>query len=184
MGVDALCVLAGQTAIWGKKQEELYPFSDRYLKIVHRYAQAAKSAGLLFAAYLTTFKVVGDAWREADYDFCLRYDPVNDRLVETPHIRLDDTRRRKHLVDFLKKLQKDPAVDFIGFDYVRTGFGGYEMAKEFFETFPDVLPPTERHASDMQKALWLARRVENEKDEALKELFNWYRAHPDGGGFE
>lgn len=177
MGVDALCVLAGQTSIWGKKQDALYPFSDRYLKIVHRYAQAAKSAGLLFAAYITTFKVVGDAWRDADYDFCLRYDPVNDRLVETPHIRLDDARRRKHLVDFLKKLQKDPAVDFIGFDYIRTGFGGYEMAEEFFETFPDMLPPAERRASDMQKALWLARRVENEKDESLKELFNWYRAH-------
>jgi hypothetical protein len=177
MGANVYCYLLGQTSIWDKLHPRDFPFNRATKEVGRKYAKEAHDAGLKFAPYITTFKVVGDGWKEAPYDFSLGYDFATDKVVQTRFISLSDPKRYQDVVKLLKELDQDPSVDFIGMDYVRTGFAGYEMVEDFVRDLDVPLPAHYRSMAKEDRVHWLARTVERREDREVVALFEWWRAH-------
>jgi 23S rRNA (uracil1939-C5)-methyltransferase len=177
MGADALVFLGAQTSVWGDVHKKEFPFNQNTLEAADRYGRALHDVGLQLGVYMTTFRVVGDQWSKAPYHFSTGYNRTKDEIEPIDFVSLNDKSRQDHIVELLKHLQNDDAVDSIGFDYVRTGTGGYEMASEFVNEM-DVQVPAEFKAWTVdERALWLARRIEREKDAFLIKRYEWWRAH-------
>jgi 23S rRNA (uracil1939-C5)-methyltransferase len=177
MGANCYCFLAGQTSIWDHFNSRDFPFSQGDMDLAHKYGRAAHEAGMKFAAYITTFKVVGDAWSQAPYQFSMGYDKDTDQVVQTRFISLNDPKRRQDVIDILKKFNDDDSIDIIGMDYVRTGFAGYEFVDEFMK---DMNVPTPSEYGSMTKddrIRWLAKTVELDKNHEVTSQFEWWRAH-------
>jgi hypothetical protein len=177
MGANAYCYLMGQTSVWDRLNPKDFPFNHGDMEIGHKYARYCHEAGIKFAGYLTTFKVVGDAYSQAPYQFSLEYDADNDQVVPSRFISLDDTKRQQDVVDFLKELDKDPNVDMIGMDYVRMGAGGYEMVDDFVKDLDVPGPANFWSMTKDERIHWLAKTVALKKDPQVTALYQWWRAH-------
>ncbi len=177
MGANCYCYLAGQTSIWDHLESREFPFNPSDIDVAHKYAKAAHEAGIKFAAYMTTFKVVGDAWNQAPYQFSLGYDSDSGQVVQTRFISLEDPKRRQDVIDLLRKFDDDSMIDMIGLDYVRTGFAGYEMVDEFMKDLDVPAPAGYGSMNKDERILWLAKTVEHDKDHKVISLFEWWRAH-------
>jgi 23S rRNA (uracil1939-C5)-methyltransferase len=177
MGANVYCYLMGQTSIWGELRPKEFPFNRRDMEVGRKYAKAAHASGLKFAAYMTTFKVIGDAWQQATYDFALGYDPDSDEVIQTRFISLNDAKRRQDIIAFMKEMEKDPEIDMVGMDYVRTGFGGYEMVDEFVKDLNVPGPANFWSMTQQERIHWLARTVDMKESREVVALFEWWRAH-------
>ena len=177
MGANLFCYLMGQTSIWDHLNPKDFPFNRGDLETGDKYARAAHNAGLKFAGYMTTFKVVGDAWNQAPYEFSLGYDPDTDEVIQTRFISLEDKKRRQDIVDFLKRLNEDEDVDLVGLDYVRTGSAGYEMVDEFVKDLSVPGPADYWSMNKQERIHWLAKTVELKENKDVVALFEWWRAH-------
>jgi hypothetical protein len=177
MGANVFCNLVAETAIWEKFYPQDFPFNREEMEIGRKYAQAAHSAGLKYAAYMTTFKVGGEGWSQAPYQFSLGYDLSTDQVIQTRFISLEDPKRRQDILDFLQAMNKDSTVDFVGLDYVRTGFAGYELVDEFVKDMSVNLPEGFETMAEPDRIHWLARTVERKEDPQVVNLFEWWRAH-------
>ncbi len=177
MGANIYCYLMGQTSVWDHLNAKDFPFNRGDVEVGHKYAKAAHAKGIKFAGYMTTFKVVGDAWNQAPYEFSLGYDPDSDEVVQTRFISLNDSKRRQDVIDFLKEMNEDPLIDMVGLDYVRTGFAGYEMVDEFVRDLNVPGPADYWTMSKQERIHWLARTVELKENMEVVSLFEWWRAH-------
>ena len=177
MGANCYCFLAGQTSIWDHFKSQDFPFSQGDMDLAHKYGRAAHAAGMKFAAYITTFKVVGDAWSQAPYQFSMGYDKDTDQVVQTRFISLNDPKRRQDVIDILKKFNDDDSIDIIGMDYVRTGFAGYEFVDEFMKDMNVPAPSEYGSMTKDDRIRWLARTVELDKNQEVTSQFEWWRAH-------
>jgi hypothetical protein len=177
MGANCYCYLAGQTSVWDHFNSQDFPFSSGDIDLAHKYGKAAHEVGMKFAAYITTFKVVGDAWNLAPYQFSLGYDANSDQVVQTRFISLNDPKRRQDVIDILKKFDDDSFIDIIGLDYVRTGFAGYEMVDDFMKDMNAPPPINYGEMSKDDRIHWLAKTVQEDKNHEVISLFEWWRAH-------
>ena len=177
MGANVFCYLMGQTSIWDHLNPKDFPFNRENIEVGHKYAKAAHAAGMKFAAYMTTFKVVGDAWTQAPYQFALGYDTDTDQVVPTRFISTYDTKRRQEVIDFLKEADQDPDIDMVGLDYIRMGFGGFEVVDDFVKDLNVPGPSNFWSMTKDERIHWLARTVSLKKDPQVVSLFNWWRAH-------
>ena len=60
----------------------------------------------------------------------LGYNAENDTLYRARHISLSCDQRVKDLIDLAREFQNDQQIDYIGFDFIRTGrVDGYELAQ-------------------------------------------------------
>src|SRR5580692_8189704 len=73
-------------------------------------------------------------------------------------------KRRQDIVNFLKELDKDPDIDMVGLDYVRTGTAGYEMVDEFVKDLNVPGPANFWSLSKQERIHWLAKTVEQKED--------------------
>ncbi|HXL72145.1 MAG TPA: 23S rRNA (uracil(1939)-C(5))-methyltransferase RlmD, partial [bacterium] len=177
MGANCYCFLAGQTSIWDHFNSRDFPFSQGDMELADKYGRAAHEAGMKFAAYITTFKVVGDAWNQAPYQFSLGYDKDSDQVVQTRFISLNDPKRRQDVIDILRKFNNDSSIDIIGMDYVRTGFAGYEFVDEFMKDLNVPAPENYGSMTKDDRIRWLAKTVELDKNHEVTSQFEWWRAH-------
>ncbi len=177
MGANCYCFLAGQTSIWDHFNSRDFPFSQGDMDLAHKYGRAAHEAGMKFAAYITTFKVVGDAWSQAPYQFSMGYDKDTDQVVQTRFISLNDPKRRQDVIDILKRFNDDSSIDIIGMDYVRTGFAGYEFVDEFMKDMNVPAPSDYGSMTKDDRIRWLAKTVELDKNKEVTSQFEWWRAH-------
>lgn len=177
MGANSYAYLMAQTSIWDHLNPKEYPFNRRDMEVGRKYAKYAHAAGMKFAAYMTTFKVVGDAWQQASYDFSLGYDPDSDEVIQTRFISLNDPKRKQDIIDFLKEMENDPNVDMVGMDYVRTGFAGYELVDEFVKDLNVPGPANFWSMTQQERVHWLAKTVELKESHEVVTLFEWWRAH-------
>jgi hypothetical protein len=65
-------------------------------------------------------------------------------------------------------------VDFIGLDYIRPVQGGFELTGEFLDDM-DIELPAHPESGD-ESALYLAREIFKNKNYALQDMWNWWRA--------
>ncbi len=179
MGADTYCFLMAQTSAWDHFSPRDFPFNRGDMEVGRKYAKAAHAVGLKFGAYMTTFKVMGDAWNQVPYQFALGYDPDSDEVVQDRFISVEDPKRRQDVIGFLKEMDQDPNVDMVGLDYIRTGDAGYEMVDEFVNDMNVPGPDNFWSLSKEERIHWLAKTVETgrKKDSPVVALFDWWRAH-------
>lgn len=172
MGADGFFSLVGITkAMYGPTMER--PWYDYNLKFNPRLAEECHARGIKFGGWIGTFLPYGKTQVPLPYKFSRNL--VGKEFYYTLHISLADETRRRQVVELARALQEDPRYDFIGFDYIRTGFGGYELVDEFVDDlWLDV--PGDWPARTLEgKMWWLVGRL-RARDEALIDLWQWWRA--------
>ncbi len=180
MGADALWQCLGQTHVWGSVREDRFPWPSDTLNLMQRVGEAAHAAGMKYGAYIIAFVVIGDRPEASGYTFTLGYDKNQDTLRSLRYVSLGCERRLADIIGLLQKFEASPAVDFLGLDYMRTDFGGYEFAEEFVRDMSIATPPEWPGWSPSERRLWVARLLEVERDAAARERWEWWRAHKVG----
>ncbi len=180
MGADAFWQCLGQTQVWDKVKESEYPWSQSTLRLMPLVAKQAHELGLQYGGWITSFVVIGNAIEKSGYQFTLGYDRDKNALKQLHYISLGGQKRLEDLIGLMKLMNEDPNVDYIGLDYMRTDFGGYEFADEFVNDMGIPKPPLWTQWSPHEKALWMARLIEVTRDKTARAQWEWWRAHKVG----
>ncbi|MFQ6132003.1 MAG: hypothetical protein ACE5R4_08210, partial [Armatimonadota bacterium] len=127
LGCDAFLYRAGVTESWGGPLTLASPWRQSYIDMVPLLADEARRRGIKFGVYMIACRTYGE-----DKSSLPAYQYAWDigrggSLVQSDFVSLLDGNRVSHMVDFLKLMQEEPNVDFVGADYIRTGEDGYEM---------------------------------------------------------
>ncbi len=180
MGADAFWQCLGQTQIWDNLKEEEYPWSQGTLRLMPRVAQQAHDLGLQYGGWITSFVVIGNAIEKSGYQFTLGYDRDQNAVKQLRYISLGCQKRLDHMAALMQLMNENPNVDYIGLDYMRTDFGGYEFADEFVNDMGITKPSQWSQWSPNEKALWMARLIEVTRDKTARAQWEWWRAHKVG----
>jgi len=172
MGADAFFSLVGITkATYAPTMEE--PWYRYNLEFGPKLADECHGRGLKFGGWLGSFLPYGKTQVPLPYKFSRN--PVEGQFFYTLHISLNDERRFQQVVELARKLQNDPHYDYVGLDYIRTGFGGYELVDEFVADLALDVPADWDARSLEGKMWWLVTKLRS-RDERTIELWQWWRA--------
>lgn len=172
MGADAFFSLVGITkAMYGPTMEK--PWYDYNLKFNPKLADECHARGMKYGGWIGSFLPYGKTQVPLPYKFSRNL--VDKQFFYTLHISLDDEQRFAQVVALARELQNDPHYDYVGLDYIRTGFGGYELVDEFVADLDIDVPADWGTRSLDNKMWWLVGRL-RARDEALIELWQWWRA--------
>jgi len=175
---DALWILSGETTSFSPRRRTDTPWDRGPMENLYLLKQAAKDYGLQIGAYIMCFYVPGNHGIPERYEAGLGYDADTGSLYRSRHISLLSETRIQDIIDLAKSFQEDDEVDYIGFDFIRTGrVDGYEMGPlVIHET--NIQPPQNWDSlSQDQKIKWFARKVEVDRDPIIIEKWRWWRAH-------
>ncbi len=177
MGVDAFWMLAGQTTGWDQKVSPEIPWgSDIPFKNMKLMAPAMKKHNIKNGAYLMSFFTPANGKIAAGYINSLGY--ANGSLHDSLHISLMDKRRIQHIITRMEHFEKDPNIDFVGLDFIRTGRAdGYEMGPVVIKDMNIRTPKNYEKFNIEDKVKWFARNVENQKNQTMIKKWRWWRAH-------
>ena len=172
MGADAFFSLVGITkAMYAPTMEE--PWYRYNLEFTPKLADECHGRGLKFGGWLGSFLPYGKTQVPLPYKFSRNL--VEGQFFYTLHISLNDEKRFQQVVELARKLQNDPHYDYVGLDYIRTGFGGYELADEFVTDLAlDV--PDDWDARSLEGQMWWLVTKLRSRDERMIALWQWWRA--------
>jgi hypothetical protein len=85
-------------------------------------------------------------------------------------------RRKKDIIKLMRMLDKNPDVSFIGLDYIRFAFGGYELVDEFVKEMKPDIPNNFFKLSYRERMNWLGEKITS-KEPLIYDQWNWWRAH-------
>ena len=172
MGADAFFSLVGITkAMYAPTMEE--PWYRYNLEFTPKLADECHGRGLKFGGWLGSFLPYGKTQVPLPYKFSRNL--VEGQFFYTLHISLNDEKRFQQVVELARKLQNDPHYDYVGLDYIRTGFGGYELADEFVTDLAlDV--PDDWDARSLDGQMWWLVTKLRSRDERMIALWQWWRA--------
>jgi hypothetical protein len=172
MGADAFFSLVGITkAMHGPTMEK--PWYQYNLDFAPKLADECHARGLKFGGWIGAFLPYGKTQVPLPYKFSRNL--VEGQFYYTLHISLNDERRLRQVVELARTLQNDPHYDYVGLDYIRTGFGGYELVDEFVSDLALDVPPDWGQTSLEGKMWWLVGKLRS-RDERTIELWQWWRA--------
>jgi hypothetical protein len=142
-------------------------------------AEEAHRKGFKFGGWIGTFLVWGEPRLGLGYDYSWEY--KDGRLRRNHHVRIDDKKRVADVAKLARKLEADPNVDFVGFDYIRPGAGGLEMVEDFVESLAISTPSGWEGMTEPQKMRWLGQIVWEGKDTLTCARWDWWKAHKSAG---
>jgi hypothetical protein len=172
MGADAFFTLVGITkARYAPTMED--PWYDYNLRFAPKLADECHARGLKFGGWIGAFLPYGKTQVPLPYKFSRNL--VEGEFWYTLHISLNDEQRFQQVVDLARALQNDPHYDYVGLDYIRTGFGGYELVDEFAADLALDLPADWEARSQEGRMWWLVTKLRS-RDERMIELWQWWRA--------
>ena len=175
---DALWVLAGQTTGWDKTLSPEKPWSSTPIKNYKLLSSVAKNKGIAMGAYVMSFYTPNNGKALTGYNPSLGYDSRAGRLYASKHVSLADQKRINDMASFAKTLQEDEEIDFIGFDFIRTGRAdGYELGPRVVQDMNIKTPKGYESYSDLEKVKWFAATVENQANQNEIKKWRWWRAH-------
>ncbi|NTV53211.1 MAG: hypothetical protein HGA76_09410 [Candidatus Firestonebacteria bacterium] len=177
MGADAFWECIGQTQVWGTFRPENFPWPQGMLSFAKKVGQYAHESGLKYGAWITAFVVIGHNVEATGYQFTTGYDKATGTLRPLHYVSLGCEQRIKDIIGLLKEFEAAPEIDYMGLDYMRTDFGGYEFADEFVHDMSIPAPDNWERFSAQEKALWMARLIEVTRSKSARERFEWWRAH-------
>jgi hypothetical protein len=179
MGADAVFCLAGMTD--GEKRydknKNLLIFRPDILQMTKKLSAEAHRRGLLYGAWVMTFMMQVGNYEKFGYMPSLGYNGRNDSVTTSYHISIGDRKRLDDIIEVVKELDRNPNVDFIGLDYIRTGLDGYELVNEVVADMSIPIPSDWEKMGPRERIVWFARKIETEKDETTIEKWRWWRAH-------
>jgi hypothetical protein len=188
IGADAVMIQGGESSGYGKKLPDDFPWYARPDKALRDLGQECHRRGLKFGVYALCFLIGGPAEFAPSYAY--GWDYRSGRLVnglEMPTrrgISITDPKRVEDIVRILRRWHDMEEVDWVGLDYIRPVFGGFELAGDFVRDMPVDPPPGWAEFSPQQKMLWLAKarlppssgEMNVERNPFIDKWF-WYRAH-------
>ncbi len=173
MKTDTLLYLAAQTAFFGKSLPADFPWIENNLKRLDELCAEAHKRKMRIGAWTASYIVVGKRDESLGYTYGTDYSFSNDRLKKSRGISIGDPKRLKDIIKVMRRLDTSSA-DFLGLDYIRPVQGGFELTDEFLEEMGIELPATLKNTNE--RALYLAREIFRNKNYALRDLWNWWRA--------
>lgn len=188
MKADALWILSGETTAFRPHRAGDYqkaadpadapPWDKGPLENLNLLKTLAPKYGTDIGAYVMCFYVPGDHGVPPRYEAATGYEAAADSLYRARHISLGSERRIQDIIELASTFQNDPAVRYIGFDFIRTGKGdGYELAEEVVEGTNIKTPDSWASLSSEERVRWFAKKIEVEKDPLVIEKWRWWRAH-------
>jgi hypothetical protein len=177
MEADALWILSGETTTFKKRSADS-PWDPEPLENLYLLNKIADDYGIDIGAYIMSFYVPGDKGVTERYDAGLGYNSEKDYLYRSRHISLACEKRIADIVTLARSFQNDPNIDYIGFDFIRTGRAdGYELAPAAIEETNIKTPHEWETMNGKEKIIWFAKKIEVEKDPLIIEKWRWWRAH-------
>jgi len=181
MGADTLWVRA---AVTQSEQEKLTldnPFVQSNFRLLPSLAAEAHKRGIKVGAWAMAYGTLPITTNadKPDYQYAQDISVSTGKVRDTTFVSLLDQRRVEHLAAFMAAMQRDPNVDFVGLDYIRTEHA-YELVEGFVNTMPVSLPPEWPKMTRSERWLYVCRRVEPRGCYANRDfwdMWNWYRAH-------
>jgi hypothetical protein len=154
------------------------PWDSGPLDNLHLLKEIAGEYGVQVGAYIMCFYVPGKYGVPEMYSAGVGYKSEDDSLYRSYHVSLLCEKRIKDIIDLTRKFQKDENIDYIGFDFIRTGRAdGYELGPLVVKDTNIITPKSWNNLSEREKIKWFARKVEVEKDPVIIEKWRWWRAH-------
>jgi len=203
MEVDAIWVLSGETTSFSPQRNSVGPvnfgladFSPQDqssldtgpldtgpwdtgpLENLRLLKEIAGEYGIQVGAYIMCFYVPGKHGIPEMYTAGIGYNSETDSLYRSHHISLISEKRIQDIIDLARMFQKDQKIDYIGFDFIRTGRAdGYELGPLVVKDTNIITPVSWNSLSEREKIKWFARKVEVERDPVIIEKWQWWRAH-------
>ncbi len=178
MGADALWHCVGQSQIWNTWKPDDFPWDKVALKQVTDLGNDLHKYGLKYGAWITSFVVLGNRKDLSPYKQTIAYDPTDNTLRPLIYVSILDEKRHADMIDLMKSFQENPAVDYIGLDYMRTDFGGLEYTDQFVEDMPLLDVPRDwKDMTEEDRMIWMGHKIEVEKNSRFIEMWDWWRAH-------
>ena len=177
IGADAIWSLVGQTQIWKRRNNKEYPWEPVALEMMEKISKRAKENGLLYGGWITSYVILGDNPWDSDYKFTVGYDPVTKQLKKTKFASVEDPKRKEDIIRLLQLMDKNPNVSYLGLDYVRTGFGGYEFVDSFVDEMSIKVPLDFHKISKEERMKWLGARISSRKEGSVYRRWEWWRGH-------
>lgn len=175
LGADAVWYSVGQTMEGFEGVSDESPWHRPNLKTFPKLAEQAHRGGLKFGGWIGSYFLWGKNLRRLNYRYSTDY--RKGKLFHPHRASVTDEKRFQDILALMRRLDADPNVDYIGLDYIRTGFGGYEMADEFVRKMSVDVPEGFADRTEPQRALWLAQQIEVEQDSTVVSRWEWWRAH-------
>ncbi|OQA92546.1 MAG: hypothetical protein BWY26_00176 [Elusimicrobia bacterium ADurb.Bin231] len=176
VGADAFWYLAGQTKAESASPDETFPWRTENISKLSQMGAEAHKRGQKFGAYLIAYLTFGK-YKYKNYSYACDYSSSEKGVVETSAVSLGDEKRVSDIIEFVKLLNECKEVDYIGMDYIRNAFGGYELVEEFISDMDIPVPVYWTKLSYVQKISWFANEKISAGNKHLVEQWYWWRAH-------
>ena len=178
MDVDAFWMLVAQTTGWNSKANKENPWNKGGFINLDLLAPEMHKAGILVGGYIMSYFTPGNGKKKIGYDPSLGYDSGENQIQDSYHISLNCEQRFQDILNVARSLEKNPYVDFIGMDFIRTGRAdGYEMGPLVVEDMNIKTPQKYYQFNDLEKIKWFANQIENVKNQSIIKKWRWWRAH-------
>ena len=175
IGSDTLWILGSQTAGNDRGLSVRLPHNKDTAGNVAFLAPEAKARGYDFGAYIISYYTPHGGTERAGYWPSLGL--VGD-LRASAHTSLASRKRFVDLVRFARGLQENADVDYIGFDFIRTGEAdGFELAEQAADEMNIPVPSAWAAMSRRDRILWFAREQTAVRRPGVVEAWRWWRAH-------
>ena len=181
LGADTLLFRAAYTSSAAGPLSAEQPFTPLNLQATPQLAAEAHRHGLKFGAWAIAYETFPTHTNRGKppYSFAQDISRSTGVIRALDFISLLDQPRRDDLASFARRMQADPHVDYVGFDYMRGDVGGWEMTEAFTRDMPVRLPANWGQMSQQQRWKFMATKIETEwqTDRDFYEMWNWWRAH-------
>jgi len=176
VNANAFWMLGGSTIYYDKKLKEEFPWIEYNLGKLGKVGREFHKNNIKFGVWAVGYLTFGNqVHAPKKYKYAVSYE--NGKLETTRSISLLDENRIADLINFYKKLDKIPEIDFYGIDYIRNALGGYELVDEFIKDMEIPVPEKFREKSFSGRMIWLARKKVERKDKPFIDQWQWWRAH-------
>ena len=181
VGANSFFMLGAETAIYGGVNKE-NPFLPEKLKEMETVAKEVKKTGLKFGAWVMTFGIQGiehgDGYEKVGYSPSMAFDNKSQSVYPSHmHVSLIDEKRINDLVKVIKRFNENTDIDYIGFDYIRTGSAdGFELADLVVRDMSIAVPNNWEDMASQDRMVWFANKIQN-RDPEIIEKWQWWRAH-------
>ena len=174
---DAFWILGSQASGNDRGISPANPFCRDTLRNIDLLGPAAKKAGLAFGAYIISFYTPHGGHLKSGYLPSMKY-TGDGRFSPSLHTSLMSRRRIADMTVFASAMQRRKHVDYIGFDFIRTGHSdGFELVDHVVRDMHLPVPGDWGRRSRKSRMGWFASMVLVRKDRRVVDAWRWWRAH-------
>jgi hypothetical protein len=175
MGASHFFYSVGITkARWGPTAE--HPFKQYNIDLALELGQEAHRQGMQFGGWIGSYLPYGTTQvTNCGYQLS-RNMSSSGVLLTTLHISLGDAKRKKDLTDLCRFMQQHDEFDWIGLDYIRSGFGGYELVDLFTREMGIPVPEDWQSRRLEKKMLWMLGELRGKRNQVMMQRWQWWRA--------